>query len=76
MGGKLKPQAVYTLLWREATAIEGAFQQALDLAHKIKKHGNTIIRSESSERMNRYKDYVAISFVSNSGKYNIFDCLL
>jgi hypothetical protein len=26
--------------------------------------------------MNRYKDYVAISFVSNSGKYNISDCLL
>lgn len=67
MGGKLKPQAVYTRLWRKATAIEGAFQQALDLAHKIKKHGNTIIKSESSERMNRYKDYVAISFVSNSG---------
>ena len=60
MRGKVKPQAVYTLLWREATANEGAFQQALDLTHKIKKHGNTIIRSESSERMNRYKDYVVI----------------
>jgi len=41
MRAQFQPQIVYSFFCREATGTEGGMQKALDLAHKIEKHGNT-----------------------------------
>jgi hypothetical protein len=41
----VQPKIVYSFFYLVATGTEGATQKALDLAHKIKKHGNTSMNS-------------------------------
>jgi hypothetical protein len=42
---QVQAQIVYSFLYIVATGTEGSMQKALDLAHKIEKHGNTSMNS-------------------------------